>query len=742
MLVALEFFNIVIAQEKSDVVNGNMIQFNDNGFWCWYQDERALIDTDMGKLIVGSDASGLGTGGSDRNGHIDAVIYDFNSGISNRYELAQMGCDDHNAPGFVIRPDGKYLAMYSAHYDYYKNRYRIFDGENWSSEDSYDWTLREGGTNYTIAYNNVYYLSAEDRMYDFSRANNRSPNFIISDDWGDSWIFGGQLTTNSSDSYNKGYYKYWSNGIDRIDFLFTEQHPRDTLTSIYHGYMEDGKLYDSFDNIVDEDIYDDSFIPGFWNFTLVFANGTVIGQDTLKRCWQSDLMRYDDGTVAAIISARTNQFFSNGYNTQPIADADHAFVYCRFDGDEWNYTYLCKAGKKFYESEEDYVGLGALCPNDPNKIYVSTPFSPIDTSLSLGTREIWMGVTSDDGASWNWSPITEKSTKDNIRPIVPEWDENNTALLWCRGSYTTAQGFDAAIVGIFVSDSTYLNKNYVDADTTNTFLATGDKLEYTGPSDSKGVNDDKWHLRNGYGNGEYVFTTSESRGEDAPELYTEFSLPDSGEYHLWVNFWASPDEDWRIKAGLTEDNMQIFRHMACQQVQDEEYSVEIVSAGENNTYLYQAYLGKVKACDNFDQKIYIDDYNIKTGSNSTKIGATGRTWYDGITYAPLKTNPTAISSDQLIADEFYLGDNYPNPFNPSTTIEFSVPKMSTVSLKIFDITGRQIATLIDKKKHNQGNYQAIWTGKDRNGMQMASGVYFYKLQSGNHEITKKMILMK
>ena len=52
---------------------------------------------------------------------------------------------------------------------------------------------------------------------------------------------GWTVITNTSDSYNKGYYKYWSNGVDSIDFICTEQHPSDTLTSIYHGYIKEGK---------------------------------------------------------------------------------------------------------------------------------------------------------------------------------------------------------------------------------------------------------------------------------------------------------------------------------------------------------------------------------------------------------------------------------------------------------------------------------------------------------------------
>jgi len=61
---------MVCAQDAYDLVRGNLIQFNDNGAWCWYQDERAVVDITEGNLTIGSDASGAGVSGSSRDGHI------------------------------------------------------------------------------------------------------------------------------------------------------------------------------------------------------------------------------------------------------------------------------------------------------------------------------------------------------------------------------------------------------------------------------------------------------------------------------------------------------------------------------------------------------------------------------------------------------------------------------------------------------------------------------------------------
>ncbi len=66
-----------------------------------------------------------------------------------------------------------------------------------------------------------------------------------------------------------------------------------------------------------------------------------------------------------------------------------------------------------------------MCPNDLNTLYISISFDPSDTKFILGVCEIFKGVANDKGTIWMWMPITENSTRDNIRPIVPAWDENN-----------------------------------------------------------------------------------------------------------------------------------------------------------------------------------------------------------------------------------------------------------------------------------------------------------------------------
>ncbi|HNT52497.1 MAG TPA: FlgD immunoglobulin-like domain containing protein, partial [Candidatus Syntrophosphaera sp.] len=88
-----------------------------------------------------------------------------------------------------------------------------------------------------------------------------------------------------------------------------------------------------------------------------------------------------------------------------------------------------------------------------------------------------------------------------------------------------------------------------------------------------------------------------------------------------------------------------------------------------------------------------------------------------------------------------LCGNYPNPFNPSTTISFSVKEALPVSIGIYNLKGQLVRTLVNEDKA-AGSHSVSWDGRDDNGSPVSSGVYFYKMHAGKYSSTKKMILMK
>ena len=98
--------------------------------------------------------------------------------------------------------------------------------------------------------------------------------------------------------------------------------------------------------------------------------------------------------------------------------------------------------------------------------------------------------------------------------------------------------------------------------------------------------------------------------------------------------------------------------------------------------------------------------------------------------------PTGIKDESLSITDYKLNQNYPNPFNPSTTISFSIPAQGDVSLKIYDVLGKEVVTLVDEMK-SAGSYQITF-----DATQLASGMYFYRLDTKNFSEVKKMILLK
>jgi hypothetical protein len=88
-----------------------------------------------------------------------------------------------------------------------------------------------------------------------------------------------------------------------------------------------------------------------------------------------------------------------------------------------------------------------------------------------------------------------------------------------------------------------------------------------------------------------------------------------------------------------------------------------------------------------------------------------------------------------------LHQNHPNPFNPSTTISFTLPERERLSLSIYDVKGRLVKTLVDEMV-GEGNQERIWDGKDASGSQVGSGVYFYRLTAGDKTLTKKMVMLR
>jgi hypothetical protein len=142
------------------------------------------------------------------------------------------------------------------------------------------------------------------------------------------------------------------------------------------------------------------------------------------------------------------------------------------------------------------------------------------------------------------------------------------------------------------------------------------------------------------------------------------------------------------------------------------------------------------------------DGGVTWASFSSGISANTRIWSlavnsDGIFAGTssgvwVTTSPTEIKIEKGNSEpfSFSLKQNFPNPFNPSTTISFTLAKRSFVILKVYDILGREVETLINGEMQ-AGNHNQLW-----NAANLSSGIYFYRLQAGLFTETKKLVLLK
>ncbi|MBD3266194.1 hypothetical protein GF373_05945 [bacterium] len=411
------------AENPADWVKEDLIVFKKNGGWCWYQDERAIADGDA--LLIGSVSSPAGD--------IQLTQYHIETGKTRHVVLhAGLQSDDHNVPALLTLPNGRYLAMYSTHGSDRLMRWRLSakpgDALHWEEEKSLD--VGAGAT-----YANVFQLAAEgNRVYCFHRGRGWDPNYLISDDQGRTFTYGGRLLRNKAEKPRKRpYVKYASNNQDAIHFVTTEGHPQILgETSIYHGYYKNGKIHRSDGSVVgalgSEKIYPTSL-------TKIFAGNKS------KEAWTIDLHLDAKGRPYTVFSVHHS-------------NADHRYYYARWDGKAWRVHEIAYGGNHLYDGQYHYTGLVALHPHNPHELFISTDVDPKTGELLIsqadGKRhyEIFRGITKNNGKTWRWTPLTQNSTVDNIRPIIPIREAEDTCVLWLRGAYTTYQNYRLDVVGM------------------------------------------------------------------------------------------------------------------------------------------------------------------------------------------------------------------------------------------------------------------------------------------------------
>ncbi len=426
----------------------------ENGGWCWFQDERAIFE-DSDTLLLGSVKT--------PSGDIDASSWNLKTGETKTHTLSKdFNCDDHAAPAFLKLSNGEVLAVWSSHGNAKnkENNGTLFYAKKRAGDSVNSWgatkTLKHGG-----CYNNLYQLESENgKIYNFVRSVGWNPNYHTSVDMGETFPYGGRFLfwkASKDDPKatgldgNRPYVKYASDGKDKIHFISTESHPRAYDNSLYHGYLKQGKMFDSQGGEVGalSKSSKSSLKPS--DFTKIFDG------DAQNVAWGVDLNIDKRGNPVCIFSVQKNAGHLRKLHSH--LGADLRYYYAIFDGKKWHVNQMAFAGSSIYTnpkfySEPDYSALAAIVPHSPDTVYISTNSNPQTgeplVSASDGMRhfEIFKGKTSDMGKTWTWTAVTKDSKFDNIRPIVPISPDSKTVVLWLRGSYTTYCDYNTSVVGI------------------------------------------------------------------------------------------------------------------------------------------------------------------------------------------------------------------------------------------------------------------------------------------------------
>ena len=353
--------------------------------------------------------------------------------------------------------DGRLLAIYARHSSAQTFSYRLSLTANpvtpaaWGPEQ----TLPATGAGLTYA--NPYQLAAEaGKVYDFSRDLNFNPTVFTSTDSGATWSTP-TLFIKTGTSSIRPYVKYGSDYFDRIDFLYTDGHPRDINNSLYHAYYRAGGLFRS----------DGSLLKSFGAIPLLHDSGergTVIYQyNTAEtsdfndhipsgRAWCWEIVTQTTNGPACVFTVQRDAVMGSDWTGDRIY-----YFYARWNGTNWQRRFIAQAGRPLYSSEDDYAGGIALDPEDPSVVYISSdaasPFNLTTISnVPLAAHyELFKGVTANGGLSFTWTQITSNSTTDNLRPYVPRNRRGVSALIWFRGSYPTFTSFNTSVVGLFTN---------------------------------------------------------------------------------------------------------------------------------------------------------------------------------------------------------------------------------------------------------------------------------------------------
>jgi hypothetical protein len=467
---------------------GTPIVFNTNGGWSWFSDPRAIIDNNQ--LIIGSIA-GITSNGSNA-GDVDITDFDFTNQSTTETLLdPKFDQDDHADPAFVVLPDGRIMVTYQTHGANNDVMWQVStsagEGTSWGAQQtSVVNTLNDGNGN---TYSNPFYLSTPNEVVSFSRAIGYDPNYSVFSNlnnpvptfnYGGHWMYWRNPNNETLTGGNgRPYVKYASNGTNTVWFATTEDSPQNYLNSLYAGYIQfngagAGTVYTSTGTELGglstgtAPTGNGSNPPTAGNGAGSIHSGTgasylptqftpIVKEDQNFNGFNlSSTSPYGAGYVgwasSMALDSSGNPYLSFVVvrNLNGDYGNDLEYDYAHFINGSWQVSRVGYAGLPLYNGQNQYAGLMAVDPLNPNIVYFSDDVNPQTDAAVLGPddKQHWEIFEETDVAG-TWTDLEQltDTASDNIRPIV-ETGSGEEALLWMQGSYTSYTDFDTSVVGL------------------------------------------------------------------------------------------------------------------------------------------------------------------------------------------------------------------------------------------------------------------------------------------------------
>lgn len=433
--------------------------------------------------------------------------------------------------------------------------------------------------------------------------------------------------------------------------------------------------------------------------------------------WTSKLLERWDGSQWANRRLTTNVFDSNGNMT--------FYYYEIWDGSKWVNNYQ----QETYTYNSDGNMTSHLIEIwDSNQWVNSWRHAYTYNSNENMTSHL---IEKWDSSNWvnSWRETYVFDSNGNMASYFSEkWDGSNWVNSW-RFSYTYNSNGNRIFYLSETGDSTqWVNRSQM----TYTYNSSGNMVSYL----IKTWNSSQWVL---YKRATYTYDSNGKMTSDFPETW---------DGSKWVNSNSGSTYTYDSSGNMISATYEtVDRSHGGQDIFIWRYTYTYDSNGNRTSHFSETLYNNTWQSDwlytyTYDANGYMifslfeSWYGDKYGTFQFFDSFGNSYEYSGSEINIYYSTITDVEEKDFIILDFALSQNYPNPFNPSTTIEYSIPNDGFVKLKVYDVLGKEVASLVDKEQA-MGNYKIEF-----NASSLTSGVYFYRLQSGSFIKTKKLILLR